>query len=75
MRGKLEYHLFARFPSNNGAVRIGVFFTERSAQKIGGEIFEFADEIFYRIKVRRPDTKPYRKPNHWPRLPKWRSTL
>ncbi len=75
MKGKLEYHLFARFPSNSGAVRIGVFFTERSVQKIGGEIFEFADEVFYRIKVRRPDTRPYRKPKHWAPIPKWRSTL
>jgi len=75
MKGKLEYHLFAKFPSNAGAVRIGVFLSERSVQKIGGAIHEYADDVFYRIKVRRPDTKPYRKPKHWPRNPNWRSTL
>lgn len=75
MKSKLEYHLFARFPSNAGAVRIGVFLSERAVQKLGGEMHEFADEIFYKIKVRRPDTKPYRKPRHWPRTPNWKSTL
>lgn len=74
-KGKLEYHLFAKFPSNAGAVRVGVFLSERKCQQIGGEIGEFADEMFYRIKARRPDTKAYRKPKHWPRSPNWRSTL
>ena len=75
MKSKLEYHLFARFPSNAGAVRVGVFLSERKVREIGSEIFEFADEVFYKLKARRPDTKPYRKPKHWPRIPNWKSTL
>jgi len=76
MKSKLEYHLFARFSSNGGGVRIGVFLSERKAQQIGNAMHEFADDVWYRIKPRRPDTKPYRKPKRAPsRTRDWRSTL
>jgi len=73
MKTRLEYHLYAVFPSNGGTVRIGVFLSERTARDIGNAIFEFADEVYYKVKPRRPDTKPYRKPRHWPRTPTWPS--
>ena len=70
----LEYHLFARFPSNGGAVRIAVTFSERAAQRLGNELWPWVDEIYYRIKARHPNTKPYRRPR--PRLTfRWRATL
>ena len=72
---KLEYHLYARFMPNDSGVRIGVFFSERKVQQIGSKIHEFAEDVWYRVKSRRPDTKPYRKPNRRPRTQNWRSTL
>lgn len=74
-KSKLEYHLFARFSSNGGAVRIGVFLSERKVREIGNAMHEFADDVWYRTKVRRPDTKPYRKPLRRPAIAPWRSTL
>lgn len=61
-KSNLEYHLFAQFPSNSCAVRIGVFLSERTCQRIGDAMHEFADDVYYKIEARDPNTKPYRKP-------------
>jgi len=61
-KSNLEYRLYAQFPSNSVPVRIGVFLSERACQKLGDAMHEFADDVYYKIEARNPNTKPYRKP-------------
>lgn len=60
MASRLEYHVFAKFPCNAGGVRVAVTLSERTAQKVGNRVATFADEVWYKLKVREPQTKPHR---------------
>lgn len=85
-KSKLEYHLYARFPQSSCGVRIAVTLSEKQARILGSELNPFTDEVWYRIKERRPDTKPYRRPKSYrdharfvrqlrKNAPQWRPTL
>lgn len=60
-RSALEYHVFARFRCNGSGVRIAITLSERTAQKVGNWASEYADDVWYKLKPRNPDTKSYRK--------------
>lgn len=67
MASALEYHVYAKFPCNNIGVRVAVTLSERTAQKVGGAMSEFADEVWYKIKARASSTKPHRASRMWRR--------
>ncbi len=64
MKSRLEYHLFARFAPNVSGVRVAVTLSERKVQELGNALFSFAEEVWYRIRPRSANARPYRQPRH-----------
>lgn len=63
MKSRIEYHVFAEFTDSYCGKRIAITLSEKQAKKVGDMIAAsgLVNAVWYRLKERRPDTKPWRR--------------